>query len=645
MDVKSLPKILYIEDDAESRALVARLLEGRYIVVDSGDAINGIDLATDTSPDLVLLDIDLLGMTGYEVSVRLQSILPPGTPIVALTTDSSAGARERALAAGFNGFMQKPVDVDKLEAQLEAFLHGKREVLGAPEVYLRAYQAELVERFETMVRELAMTQNRNHHLQQSNQEMINILIRRQMMLEAGARVSHGITSILDLDGLLRVAVNVICSEFEFYYSGIFLFSEDGQNLVLHAGHGEPGNAMLQKHFSLPVDRHSMIGSSVLDKKAKLALDVEGEPSRFKNPYLPLTRSEMALPLIFKDMALGALTVQSSGLNAFNEEDITALQSLADQMANAIHNAQLIRQLDSANQELVRSKTFEAIASATGEAIHWVGNKAAPVAGSVRRVREDLLNLLAAFRQIITATTPKEPGQAAEGFVASAQPSGSPLLGVAESVFEDAEAAGVDLSALADDLIKMPEKQRNALISLESMLEDLQIIENSATTILNIKEDLIGPARQRNAVAFSLPDEITRIVMNMALPDGVVTTEWPDNLPQAFGDPRQIDQIFNNLIKNAWEALDQRPEPHISVTVRREEAFLLTCVRDNGPGIPKDVLEKIWVSFFTTKGGKGGTGLGLSACTEIARQNGGKIWVESELGKGAAFYVQLPIAED
>ena len=89
----------------------------------------------------------------------------------------------------------------------------------------------------------------------------------------------------------------------------------------------------------------MIGTAILDKKAKLALDVEGEPSRFKNSYLPLTRSEMALPLIFKDVALGALSVQSAELNAFSEEDITALQSLADQIANAIHNAQLIRQLD------------------------------------------------------------------------------------------------------------------------------------------------------------------------------------------------------------------------------------------------------------------------------------------------------------
>jgi signal transduction histidine kinase len=202
-----------------------------------------------------------------------------------------------------------------------------------------------------------------------------------------------------------------------------------------------------------------------------------------------------------------------------------------------------------------------------------------------------------------------------------------------------------LSALAEKLVQLPEKQRNALISLESLLEDLQIIENSATTILGIKEDLIGPVRQRSPQAFSLKEEISRLVVHMALPEGVVKTDLPDHLSKVYGDPRQIDQIFNNLIKNAWEALDGRPNPHIFVRLWQEDGFLLACVQDNGPGIPPEVLEKIWVSFFTTKGGKGGTGLGLSACMEIARQNGGKIWVESELGQGASFYVQLPAAKD
>ena len=65
------------------------------------------------------------------------------------------------------------------------------------------------------------------------------------------------------------------------------------------------------------------------------------------------------------------------------------------------------------------------------------------------------------------------------------------------------------------------------------------------------------------------------------------------------------------------------------------------VEDNGPGIPPEIREKIWVSFFTTKAGQGGTGLGLAACMEIVRQSGGKIWVESERSQGAKFVVLLP----
>lgn len=628
MDIKSLPKLLYVGDTDDSRTLVRQLLESRYIVLEARDPLSGIELARDTLPDMVLLDLALPQMNGREVATRLNTIIPQA-PVVALIVDTAPGARAQLLAAGFAGCLPKPIEVKTFAASMDEFLHGKREELHNAEAHLRQYQSELVEHLEAKIRELTSVVNRNYHLQKQNQEMINILIRRQSMLEAGARVSHGITSILNLSDLLGTAVGIICNEFGLHYSGIFLLSEDGKSLRLVAGHGEAGAAMLRDHFQLPVDRQSMIGTAVLDKKAGISLDVEGEASHFKNPYVPETRSEMALPLIFKDRVLGSLSVQSVALNAFTEDDITSLQSLADQIAIAIHNAQLIRQLDSANQELVRSKTYEAIATATGEAIHWVGNKAAPVPGSVRRLREDLLNLVAVFQHLVAAKQAEE----------------SPFAAVAENLFGEASAAGVDLPALAESFLKMPARQLQALISLESMLEDLQIIDHSATTILSIKEDLIGPARQRKPVAFSLTDELSQLVTNMALPKGVVTTEWAANLPQVLGDPRQVDQVFNNLVKNAWEALDGRPDAHIHVSLRADgdPAYLLACVRDNGPGIPPEAREKIWVSFFTTKGGKGGTGLGLSACMEIVRQNGGKIWVESEPGKGAAFYVTLPVA--
>ncbi len=628
MAIQSLPKVLYIEDDGESRALVRRLLDGRFLVLEASDALSGLELAADTLPDLVLLDLSLPTLTGREAAIRLQTIVP-NAPLVALTADTSPGARERTLAAGFAGYLTKPIDVETFADQIEEFLHGKREQVSDAELHLRAYQSEIVEHLEAKIRELNAVLVRNHHLHQQNQEMINILIRRQSMLEAGARVSHGITSILDLNDLLAAAVDIICSEFDLYYSGIFLLSEDGQSLRLAAGHGEAGQALLRERFTLPVDRHSMAGCAVLDKKAFIVSEVKGEPSHFKNPFLPKTRSEMALPLIFKEQVLGALTVQSEEPAAFTEDDITALQSLADQIAIAIHNAQLLRRLEEANQELLRSKTYEAIATATGEAIHWVGNKAAPVPGAARRLREDLLQLIAALRLLLSAS-PADP---------------DPLPGLAERLFDEARAAGADLDALGEALRQMPPAQRAARLSLESMLEDLDIIETSANTILTIKEDLIGPARQRKPLAFDLAAEIERLIANMALPKEVVTLSRPADLPPVYADPRQIDQLFNNLIKNAWEALEGHPRPQIQVSLDRasDPSMLWACVRDNGPGIPPEIQDKIWVSFFTTKAGKGGTGLGLSACMEIVRQNGGRIWMESEVGRGTAFHVLLPAA--
>lgn len=630
MSVKSLPKILYIEDSSEARLLVRRVLDAHYVLLESNDPIKGIELARDTEPDLILLDINLPNMTGIDVAIRLRSILKPGTPIVAVTADVSPGARERALAAGFAGFLTKPINVDKFEGSVKSFLSGKREHLFYPEKHLRAYQSELVERFEARVRELTDALNRNTYLSKQNEIALTALVRRQHLLEAGARVSHEITSILDLDTLLNKAVDIICTEFELYYSGIFLMSEDTQRLELHAGYGQAGAKLLSDHFSLALDETSMVGTCVLTRHAHLALDAGDGPRRFKNPHLPSTRSEMALPLMFKEEPLGALTVQSADANAFSEEDTTALQSLTNQIAIAIHNARLLRRLDAANQEIIRSKTFEAIAAATGEAIHWVGNKAAPVPASAQRVREDVLNILAIFQAHLAAGETRIESR---------------FLCAIEELFKQAQDMGVDLPDLAERLADLPEKRLANAIGIESVLEDLQIIENSANTILNIKEDLIGPARQRNPMPFSLEEEISRIVTNMRIPGGVVIADFETGLPPAYGDPRQLDQVYNNLIKNAWEALEANPDRRIYISIRRdpESGSLISCIRDNGPGIPPDALEKIWVSFYTTKGGKGGTGLGLSACMELVRQNGGSIWVESKPGQGAAFFVRLPVA--
>jgi GAF domain-containing protein len=107
---------------------------------------------------------------------------------------------------------------------------------------------------------------------------------------------------------------------------------------------------LERQHRLKIGGESMIGWCIQNRQARIALDVGQEAVRFQNPYLPETHSEMALPLISRDQVIGALTVQSTEQSAFSSEDITLLQTMADQLANAIENARLFAQTQKALSE-------------------------------------------------------------------------------------------------------------------------------------------------------------------------------------------------------------------------------------------------------------------------------------------------------
>jgi signal transduction histidine kinase len=124
-------------------------------------------------------------------------------------------------------------------------------------------------------------------------------------------------------------------------------------------------------------------------EARIALDVGEERVHFKNPHLPHTRSEMALPLIYAGKALGAVTIQSSEEHAFSEDDITTLLTMAEHLAVAINNANLINELKEAHNEILRNKVFEALTTASTEAIHWIGNKTLPISLTVSRLQEEI----------------------------------------------------------------------------------------------------------------------------------------------------------------------------------------------------------------------------------------------------------------
>ncbi len=176
------------------------------------------------------------------------------------------------------------------------------------------------------------------------------LERRSVQLQTAAEVSSAVSSVLDLEELIQMVVDLARERFGLYYAGLFLVDEasSGESgdkwAVLRAGTGEAGREMLAQGHKLVVGGESMVGSCIADRRARIALDVGAEGGRFRNPLLPKTRSELALPLIARDRAIGALTIQSTQEGAFTQEDIVVLQTMADQLANAIANARLYEAL-------------------------------------------------------------------------------------------------------------------------------------------------------------------------------------------------------------------------------------------------------------------------------------------------------------
>ncbi len=167
------------------------------------------------------------------------------------------------------------------------------------------------------------------------------LNRRAAQLQTAAQVAREAASIRDIDQLLDQVTRLISVRFDFYHSGIFFLDEAGEYAVLRAASSEGGARMLARNHKLAVGKKGIVGFVAEAKKPRVALDVGSDATYFDNPDLPLTRSEIALPLMIANQVIGVLDVQSEIASAFTDEDVEVLQILADQIALAIDNVRLL----------------------------------------------------------------------------------------------------------------------------------------------------------------------------------------------------------------------------------------------------------------------------------------------------------------
>ena len=224
-----------------------------------------------------------------------------------------------------------------------ADLSGQQNEFSTLAATLNLMAAELKESINSLETRVeartAEAQQRSLELETANKK----IQARAAQFEALAQVTQNITSVRDLQTLLPIVTKVISEKFGFYHVGIFLLDEVGLYAILSAANSEGGRRMLERKHRLRVGEEGIVGYATNTGQPRIAMDVGTDAVFFNNPDLPDTHSEMALPLISKNIIVGALDVQSTVTAAFTDEDVQMLSLLADQVSLAIENARLFEE--------------------------------------------------------------------------------------------------------------------------------------------------------------------------------------------------------------------------------------------------------------------------------------------------------------
>lgn len=201
---------------------------------------------------------------------------------------------------------------------------------------LKSLSAELENRVE----------ERTARLEESTKQ----IQKRASQLEAIANTARSAATIQNLKQLLPAITRDISKRFGFYHIGIFLLDSNKEYAILSAANSDGGLDMLARGHRLKVGEQGLVGYATSSGKPRIALDVGEDAIFFNNPDLPDTHSEVALPLKFGKDIIGALDIQSTGTNAFSQDDVEIFSILADQVSVAIQNTRSLEQTKQALHE-------------------------------------------------------------------------------------------------------------------------------------------------------------------------------------------------------------------------------------------------------------------------------------------------------
>lgn len=416
----------------------------------------------------------------------------------------------------------------------------------------------------------AKVAQRTELLQQANYQ----IQRRAIQMQASLEVGQAVTSVLDPDQLLERVVRVVKERFMYSYVAVYTAEEGGQYLRLRAAAGEPAPFRGQRILA---KRSGLVGRAFREGRATVKSHTMSVIRDVSTPY---TRFEVILPLRLGNQALGILDVQSADEEGVDQDDVSVLQNVANQVTIALENARAY-----------------AVERAAAERLRELD----------RSKRQFLANMSHELRTPLTN-----------------------IIGFSRLMLKDIDGP-------------LSEQQRNDLQIIYHNGQHLLGLINDLLDISQIEAGLMELEFREVNLAGLIRSVMTTISALVRDKDVVLREEIAVDLPSVRADPARMRQVLLRLLANAAK-FTRQGEIRVRAWADGEQAYVSVSNTGMGlsPEDRERIFERFEQVMLENGSRPNGAGLGLALSREFIEMHGGKIWVESEVEQGTTFTFSLPL---
>lgn len=476
-----------------------------------------------------------------------------------------------------------------------------------------------------LLRNIRQKQKANRILQQQKQEIDEkakeLALQKDNLeksynnVELLGEIGRKITSSLSIEKIIGTVYDNVNTLMDASIFGVGIYHDDTKTIDFPATY-ENGKA-LDAYSNSIYDQNRFAGLCFISGKEIIINDLNTEYSNYlQNIPTPIAGDQPAsliyLPLKVKEKMFGVITVQSFQKNAFTDYHVNMLRTIAIYAAIGLENAESFKKLNETvsnlketQKQLIQSEKMASLGELTAGIAHEIQNP---------------LNFVNNFSEVSTELT-------------------------RELVDEIEQGNTEEVKSLAKDLIQNLEKINHHGKRADSIVKGMLQHSRSSSGQKELTDI--------NALA----EEYLRLSYHgLRAKDKSFNAKFETDFDAFVGKveviAQDIGRVVLNLINNAFYAVNERKAlqhakgedytPTVIVRTRKTADGITISVKDNGNGIPKKVLDKIFQPFFTTKPTGEGTGLGLSLSYDIIRTHGGVLNVETKENEGTAFHIQLPI---